>query len=103
MEYVEIRWMDAAMHFGEYDPETPAGAECIVAGYIAKVTEDFITLVLERGPDGDGFRQAIDIPIVNIMEVTELKRGKKLWTNSRYQTMERHDPLQLEPFESPAS
>jgi hypothetical protein len=103
MEYVEIRWLDAAMHFGEYDPETPPGAECIVAGYIAKVTEDFITVALERGPDGGEFRQAIDIPIVNIIEVTELKKGKRLWTNSKYQTTERRDPSQLELFESQAS
>ncbi|HOK44297.1 MAG TPA: hypothetical protein PLK67_00095 [Bryobacteraceae bacterium] len=83
---LEVIWRDAAMYEGEYelDPDARVGVLLRDVGQLVQVKDGFITLALERYEEQKGiYRHCVDIPLVNVLEIHELTRKRKLYDGEK--------------------
>lgn len=83
---LEVIWRDAAMYEGEYelDPDARVGVLLRDVGQLVQVKDGFITLALERYEEQEGiYRHCVDIPLVNVLEIHELMRKRKLYDGEK--------------------
>lgn len=86
MRRVEVLWRDAATYEGDYElkPDVGVGALMRDVGWVVQVKDGYITLALERYEEDSGhYRHVMDIPLINVVEISELRKGRKLYAYSQ--------------------